>query len=371
MSGSGYGGRQYDHWFPEPVGRICKAWGVAKVEHRRARAAVLRDLHEFGQVDVLVAFKKGDFTWGDLLQAKRNKRLGSASLASDLRLMQPYGETVRRILPAMGKSAGARNRYESALLTTLPTYAKLDLTAPVSGLVTLDWRLAWTAMASLAPASRNRVRSAVSRLLTLVLGSKHHQTRLDVLTAMGPMETEPEEARDISVAEFWTLMDHVPDPLVPSYVVLATTGMRIGEYLSCTDRSLRRFPSIAVAGKEGARVVEVDPALEPIVRQAIPCRVAKAPKHPGPIQNDGRYKRLYRALKAASDDTGILCTPHTLRHFYAAEGVERIDAVFVQHALGHKTPAMTARYAKRKSNRRVATAVAGALDATHRTAHAS
>lgn len=371
MSGSGYSGRQYDHWFPEPIGRLCKAWGVAKLEHRRARAAVVQDLYDYGQVDVLVAFKKGEFTWANLLQAKKHKRLGAASLASDLRLQQPYGDAVRKILPAMGKSEGSRSRYESALLTTLPGYAKLDVTKPVADLVRLDWPLAWTAMASLSPASRNRVRSAVSRFLTLLLGSKHHQTRLDVLTAMGPMEAEPEDAKDVSVAEFWTLMAHVPEPLVPSYVVLATTGMRIGEYLSCTERSLRRFPSIAVTGKEGARDVEVDPALEPIVRQAIPCRVAKAPKKPVPVQRDARYKRLYRALTTASEATGIVCTPHTLRHFYAAEGVERIDAVFVQHALGHKTPAMTARYAKRKSNRRVANAVSAALDPQHRPAHAS
>lgn len=382
--GNGYSGRQFDHVFGGEVGRICKAWGVSGKANREKRASVIFELWDNGQIKVLLAFKDGTHTWQTLLQAKKDQRLGHASLAADLLLAKRLWDykdaqgvqqkgALSQTLPGMGKAEPTRERYASAFRTLrayAPTLVPDDCTVAVFGRI--EWQQVWTLMKDLAPASRNRVRSAVSRFLTVFLKhDKFHPFRREVMKLMGTFDSEPEEAKEVTVDEFWQLMEHVHEALRPSFVALAATGARVGEYLQCGEPALRRFPTIRVPdGKEGSRDVEVAPQLEPLIRQAIPCRVAKAPKVWKGVQHDARYKRLYKALRAASITTGIECTPHSLRHFYAAEGVTAFDSVFVQHALGHKTPAMTARYAKRKNNRKVAAAVAGALGTGRKVAHA-
>jgi hypothetical protein len=59
-------------------------------------------------------------------------------------------------------------------------------------------------MHELSPASRNRVRSAVSAFLTVFLGDKFHPFRRDVMKAMGGMESEQTPPKEITVDEFWT-----------------------------------------------------------------------------------------------------------------------------------------------------------------------
>lgn len=367
--GSGLAGRQCDLILPglgTPDDRFVKAWGVSDKEGREARRAVVRDLYNAGQLDVLRAMLKrpseGGTTWAEVLQAKRRGEIASDSLFSSIVLKRPLTETITRTLPKMGGKRSTRRFYRE-MLDTFRRVAKLSDSATVQDLRNVDWPAVWAALAHVKPVRRNHLRAAVSAFLTAFLEDKYHPFRRAVVKAMGKKEPVKPIPKNVSVHEFWTLMEHVPEPLVACYVTLAATGMRVGEYLATTERDLSRFPTIHFPdGKGGADTVEVDPALEPYIRQAIPCNVAPRPKKgEHRTQDDPRYRRLQESLKLASDATGIPATPHTLRHFFAGEGVQHQPQAFVQQAMRHTTPGMTALYAAQKEKRAVARSIGKAL----------
>lgn len=369
LKGDGLSGRQVDVVLPAPVGRVCKAWGTADRKKRAERKQLLFDLVDYGQTDVLVAFRDGDRSWTDLLRAKRTKQLSSASLATDLLLdRELWGEqgAIATTLPKMGRSQQSRSRYEASFRSLEVASGGRAVVRTVAGLLGLEWDEVWKQLAKLSPASRNRVRSSVSAFLTVFLGDKYHPFRRQVVKVMGGKEQEGSAVpRTITIEEFRTLLNALPEPIVPCVVTMAATGMRAAEYLQCTAAHLRRFPTIEIpGGKTGADTVQVARSLEPYVRAAIPCAIAPAPKYDGVypgVQFDRRYKVIYRELREAGKKTGIICSPHYLRHLFAALAVQGTDAVRAQHALRHKTPGMTAHYAKEKSGQVVADAVGKSL----------
>lgn len=363
--GDGLSGKQLDVVLPKPIGRVCKAWGTDDRKKRSERKQLLFDLVDFGQIDVLVAFRDGDRTWTDLLHAKRTKQLASASLATDLLLdKELWGEqgAIATTLPKMAKSRQSRDRYESAMRTFEQACGGRAVVRTVAGLLGLEWDEVWKTLAKLSPASRNRIRSTISAFLTVFVGDKYHPFRRSVVKAMGGKEEEGSAVpRTITLDEFWKIVKALPEPIVPCVVTMAATGMRAAEYLQCTAAHLRRFPTIEIpGGKTGSDTVQVARFLEPYVRSAIPCAIAPAPKYSGVypgVQFDRRYKVIYRELAAASKKTGVSCSPHYLRHLFAALAVQGTDPVRAQHALRHKTAGMTAHYAKEKTGQAVADAV--------------
>lgn len=383
VRGDGFSGRQFDRVFPKPVGRIVRAWGIDSKRQRQARAAIVAELAEHWQEETLVAFRDGRLGWTDLIRAKRQNRIGSATLAVDLALHRPLwdmGEkrgALSETLELMGRTRSSRDRYESAfknLRDAAPELLPADAQVAALAELTADhWASIFAKLHELSPASRNRVRSAVSRFLSLFLADKYHPARRVVMARMGSKERENTGApRTIDRDEFWRLMEAIPadarEALEPCYITLAATGMRVGEYLQCRADALQRFPTILIpGGKTGAGEVAVDPELEARVRIAIPCNVAPAPAawlrgepYPG-VQRDARYHRLYDALAAAAKATGVPATLHYLRHLFGALAVDNTNAIAAQHALRHKTAGMTAHYAKRKSNREVGEKVGRAL----------
>lgn len=369
--GSGLAGRQLDLVLPglgTEGDRFVKAWAVSESTAREARRSVVRDLYNAGQLDVLRSMlrrpSEGGTTWAEVLQAKRRGEIASDTLFSGIVLKRPLAATITQTLPAMGGKASTRRFYKE-MLDALTQYAgtQLSESATVADLRKIEWVKVWAAMTHVGPARRNHLRAAVSAFLTAFLEDKYHPFRRAVVKAMGKKEQVAVLPKNVTVAEFWTLMAHVPEPLVASYVTLAATGMRVGEYLACTERSLARFPTIHLPdGKGGEATVEIDPGLELYVRQAIPCNIApRRKKHPVRVQDDPRYRRLQRSLKLASEATGIPATVHTLRHFFAGEGVQHQPQAFVQQALRHATAGMTARYAAQATNKAVALSVGRAL----------
>ena len=79
------------------------------------------------------------------------------------------------------------------------------------------------------------------------------------------------------------------------------------------------------------------------------------------IQDDPRYKKLYRKLHDAGVTLGVKATVHDLRRLFARIGVSDVGESETQSAMGHKTPAMTRDYARWHTQQEVAEAVANAL----------
>jgi integrase len=357
-------------------GRFQKRTGARTAAEDQARRALFQRLLEADQLDVIRMLDHDEITWAELRQAERKKRLGSDNLGADVALgrrLWDEGEeddallgAFSSTLPQMGKADSTRTRY-AVVFDQLKAHAAafLPADATVKDLRAVKWTTVFASMDELSPASRNRVRSALSAFLTVFLNDKRHPFRGEILRAMGGMEKETPMPHEVSVDEFWTLVDAVDDAIKPSLLTLAATGMRVGEYLQCTDASLKRLPTLLIPnGKGGTRETSVAPTMTAYVRQAIPCRISPAPAawvaggtYPG-VQRDARYKRLYKAVVEASTATGIPATVHTLRHLYAQLGVDNESSARVAQAMGHTRSAMTDRYAKRRVMLEVATAVA-------------
>jgi hypothetical protein len=350
-------------------GRFCKRTGARTMAEHHARRALLSRLIEADQLDVIGMLHRDELTWSELRQAERKRRLHSDALAADVALSRRLwseGETkgaLESTLPRMGKSPLTRERYNVAF-SQLATHASdfLPAKATVKDLKTVEWPAVWATLSALSPASRNRVRSALSAFLTVFLGDKYHPFRRDVMRALGGAEDEQTPPKEVTLAEFWTIVGELDDAFVPTALTLAGTGMRIGEYLQCGETSVRRLPIIWIPdGKTGGAETSIAEHLVPFVRQAVPCRLGPVPETWRGVQYDARYKRIQKAFKAASDATGIPCSPHYLRHLYAQLGTALLPEILVQQGLRHKTRSMTGHYAKRRSTQQVADAVGVAL----------
>lgn len=356
------------------VGRFCKRTGARTVAEDRARRALLQRLIEADQIDVIKMLLNDEITWGELRQAERKKRLHSDALAADVALSRHLWDesgvkgALALTVSRMGRTDSTRERYAVAFSQLRQHAAEfLPAGAYVKDLKAVPWGEAFATMRELSPASRNRIRSALSAFLTVFLGDKYHPFRRDVMKALGGMEDEQTQPKEVTLAEFWTIVDHLPDAIKPSALTLAGTGMRVGEYLQCGEDSIRRLPVIWMpSGKTGGAETSVSEKLVPFVRQAIPCRIAPAPKVWRGVQYDARYKKLYKAFTAASKATGIPCSPHYLRHLYAQLGTAQLPEGLVQQGLRHKTRSMTKRYADRRTTQQVADVVGTALTG-HRT----
>lgn len=325
------------------------------------RKAIARLLGELGQFDVLRAILAGELAWGQLEQAQRQQRLASASLAADLKLKRNLAQAIADTLPIMGPTEITRERYRVALIVGL-AHLGLDTSAmTVAELKRDDWRellAGWDA----SPATKNGVRTAVSSFLSRFLGDVYHPFRREVLHKdRWPRLKVARRVKGFSPIEFWPLMRLIPERLVPSCVVLAASGMRIGEYLHASIRADEAHHVIETTGKTGPKVYAVDPDAWEYVRAAVPCRASRMTKMPTRLQNDPRYKAIYRAVKAAGQQLGLDISPHDLRRLYVRLGVDAKGQVATQHAVGHETPAMTAEYARAQSQADVASAVAQGL----------
>lgn len=328
------------------------------------RKAIARLLGELGQFEVLQAVLDGELSWGQLEHAQRQQRLASASLAAELKLKRNLGAAIAATLPHMGPTPLTRERYRVALLVGLP-HLGLDPDAlTVAELRREDWRerlAAWDA----SPATKNGVRTAVSAFLSRFLGDVHHPFRRQVLhRERWPRLKVPHRVKGFAAVEFWPLMRLVPERLVPSYVVLAASGMRIGEYLHPAIRVDEANHVIETTGKTGPKTYSVDAGAWEYVRAGVPCRASRMKVQPTRLQNDPRYKALYRALRAAGDQLGLRISPHDLRRLYVRLGVDAKGQVATQHAVGHETPAMTAEYARQQNQSEVSAAVAVGLGLT-------
>lgn len=324
------------------------------------RKALARLLAELGQFEVLRAILDGELSWAHVEQAQRQQRLGDASLLADLKLRRPLRQAIDETLPTMGPTPLTRERYRVGLDDLAKCGLDVDAMT-VRELLREDWgpRLqAWDA----SPATKNGVRSAVSRFLTRYLGDKHHPFRRAVLHEdRWPRLKVPRRVRGFEAVQFWPLMALVPERLVPSFVVLAASGMRVGEYLHPQIRVDEGHHTIETVGKTGPKTYAIDAAVWPYVTAAVPCRAARLTKTPTRLQNDARYRALYKALRAAGAALGMTITLHDLRRLYVRLGVEAMGAVATQHAVGHETPAMTAEYARWRNAAEVASAVAAGL----------
>ena len=333
------------------VGRIARSSRTTDVKEFQRRNDILTKLAESAQIDVLRAFRDGQITIEQLVDADREQRLKSSDLLGMLALRRPLWDAIADTLPLMGASEQTRKRYQVSL-DALHKKAGPEL-GDLANIRDLE-RVAWRELRERwgrSPSDWNHLRRAISTFLSNLLGDKFHPFRRAVVNRI-PIAIERGRVPDVTPDVFWSIVKHVPKPYRASFVALAATGMRVGEYLACTPFSLRPATfSIAVPGTKTASSAEdiaVHPRLWPYVVAAVPAPL--------------KYKALRRHWRAACTTAEVDVRIHDLRHCYAQWAVnEGLPEAKVQTALRHKTAVTTRRYAKTKDKGEVARAVGRVL----------
>lgn len=319
------------------VGRIAKASGATTLREFRKRDALLTRLYDQGRLDLLNAIRAGTITVTEVYAAARADQLDT--LTGDRKaLMTRLWDAVTQWVPRSARGAATRHRYGTSF-TALKRRAILPASATVSDLQIVDWKELETTWGGSA-ADWNHLRRAISKFLSDTLGDVHHPVRRAIMKAF-PRRAERARVPDLSPALFWQILHVAPEHIRPAFIVMAATGLRVGEYLRLDKSHLKPAThSLDVPGTKtasSAATLRVDERLWPWLEAAVPA----------PVQY--KWLRLYwkRALAAAGADTSLRL--HDLRHACAQWLVDagRPEAS-VQQTMRHTTSAMTRRYATQR-----------------------
>jgi integrase len=332
------------------VGRIAAASGTTSVREFRKRDAMLTWLAEHGRLDLLRAVRDRTVSVTEVYDAYRANNLDTL-VGERAILAKPLWDTVDAWADSQSSAKPTRTRYQNSF-NALRRSGVLATSASVADLARVDWK----ELAAEWPKSGsdfNHLRRAVSKFLTDMLGDVYHPFRRSVVRLI-PKRPERKRVPDLTPAVFWEVTGHAPEWAQPIFVTLVATGMRIGEYLRCTDvHLLPHTHSIAVPGTKtagSADVIEVDEAVWPWITRAIPCSLGDPPDEWRGVQRDSRYKLIRREwLKACTAEGVREARLHDLRHSTAqwltASGVSEAR---VQVMLRHASASMTRRYAMQR-----------------------
>jgi integrase len=340
-------------------GRFRMSAGTPRATVLHRRKALAKRLDENGQLDTLRALKARTLSWAKVEEAAKKGRLENAALLSDLRIETNLWTAIEQTMPKLGKRSAATRRWYRSQLDQLKVLGFGD-DARVSDLRIDDWPARMAAW-DVSPSTKNGLRRAVSRFLSRYLGSKLHLFRAAVLDEEAwPLLKVRKRVR--GVPEFLPFLQAIPERGRPAVIVLAATGMRIGEFLNDDGLELDAAHfMIYPDGKTGPKEYAIAPELWPMVTLALPCRLARMKGKPTRIQNDARYKLLYRWVRAAGVAIGEPVTVHDLRRLFARLGVAGTNESKTQDAIGHETGHLTRDYARWHTKQEVAAAVAKAL----------
>lgn len=360
-TGKGVGAFQFDRAFPG-VGRIKRTSGTQNLREFRRRDALLTKLYETSALDVLRAFKDGKITIEEIVEADRGNHV-ALSLAR-LATTAPLPDAIEAVLPRMGTAPSTRDRYRRSLARLLTVAPELQA-ARVGDLAAVDWRVVnerWHGSA----ADWNNMARALSRFLSVHLSDKYHPLRREVMREV-PRRAEVPRTPDQSVELFLKLVAAMPVPAQPCFLVLALTGMRIGEYVWADRSSLRpETRSVVVRGKTGEGVVYLTDEGYAIATAAIPCPLAPAPTPGQTTHQIKRYGMMWRLYRQAQQTVGVSgLRLHDIRHLFGQTAADAgVATVQTQAQLRHADPKMTRRYEMPAQARAAAVAVAQRLGIT-------
>jgi len=328
------------------VGRLRMKSGARTLRAHWQRVALIRKLRDQARLDLLRALKDRKITILELLDSDRRNDL--PRLVADVYGARPLWKTVDGILDAITRSPATVETYRKSW-RALQASGALSSGASVADLTRVDW-VALEAAWGRSPASWNQMRRAVSRVLTLILGHESHPLRVQVMAGF-PARKEVERVPELSPAEFRKALKALERPLQGPILLLAMTGIRLGEYERLTPAHLGNH-TIRVPGTKSdaaPRTLPVAPELWGWVTAAVPC----------PISTWSLRVRWYEALGRARIPQIRL---HDLRHC-AAQWLTDAGRplVSIMHTLGHSSIAQTEKYARRRLRQDDAAAMAKLL----------
>lgn len=313
------------------VGRLVLSTPArTKREYQGTWKPLLLRLKKEGYLDILRAIKRGDLSLGTVYALEQQGQLSYA--LHHVLAQQPLGIAVDRWLPGSAPAQATRTRYAGAW-SSLYTHTDLIRGGPIAQLRDVPWR-ALRAQWARSDSHWKQLRNAVSKFLSDTFG-KHSPFRLQVMQAY-PDCTPAPRLVTLSPKDFRAILNRIDEGYHALYYTLVITGMRVGEYMACTEfhvqGSMVHVPGTKT--RKAARRVPIHPQYQQVIRDAIPC----------PISRDW----MYRVWKRAAAEEGFNVTLHDLRHCHGQWLHEAgADLHEIQRSYGHDSPAQTADYLSR------------------------
>jgi integrase len=258
---------------------------VTDPERFRYLNGLLTTLARGGHVDVLRAVRDGTLTLLDLagadalgrlrfaladrLEAERAAQASAEAAAAPLPpdpLDRPLWATaLDEVIPGMDyESCGpeTKGRYATSIKSLRDREVDfLPPSATFRDLLKVDWKTLKTEW-NRSAADWNHLRRALSAVLTTLLGFPSHEFR-ERLMQLVPLRRERARVPRITPELFWQIYDCMPEHARIAIVVLAATGLRVGEYgrLERADLFPERFelhvPGTKTEGSDD--LIAVDP----------------------------------------------------------------------------------------------------------------
>jgi len=328
----GAGRYKVDRWFDGV--RINRTSGAVTAEEHRKRNDFLTWLHDTGRLEILRAIAANTLS---IAQAYAAHCAGKLTFAvSDVVLDRGLWEAVDAWLPGSAKADGTRDHY-TRMMRALRCTGALAENLTVRGLELVDWQALYNRWPT-GPVMWNRMRGALSRFLTMMMGDKYDPFRRAVMAKLPRADEGEGRVPDLTPARFWEILAHVPEPMQPIYVLMVGTGVEPGVMTSATLAPERQALVIEghKKGREGVTVIPIAPELWSYAQLAVPCSFT-----PGYLYR--RWKAA--AVKAGAKDLRLYDLRHAFGQWLVNAGVPQS---VVQVGMRHKTAAMTARYVKQR-----------------------
>ena len=160
---------------------------------------------------------------------------------------------------------------------------------------------------------------------------------------------EPTLPRILTEKEIGAMLQVATDPTTRALIeLILDTGIRIGEVVSLTKASVRRYASdryeVEVNGKKGDRHVPVSADVaETLLAMGDDGRIWIS-RFGGPLRAEALRRRLKRVMRKAGVK-GKRLGPHTLRHTFATAFIRNGgDVAHLKELLGHTSIEMTQKY---------------------------
>lgn len=187
-------------------------------------------------------------------------------------------------------------------------------------------------------------RAALSGIFKLALRMDWVET--NPCRDLEPIKIRNQRDRFLSPKEWDTLRNVLPEPIRSMAEMSVLRGLRIGEVISLSWSDIdwgQDLIFIRETKNSSPRTIPLEGARDVLNRQ--PGR--RGLIFPAPDGRERRGDNLTKAINKAARDAGIPnFTCHDLRHTYASWYVQRGGDLYrLQKILGHKSPAMTQRYA--------------------------
>jgi len=199
---------------------------------------------------------------------------------------------------------------------------------------------------NIAPATINKEIQLLKHIVKKAV--EWGKIRTNLIANFKPLKTPPGRVRYMELEEVPKLMKACPDWLKPIVLINMNTGLRRGEVVSLQRKNIdKRNRLIALANTKNneRKTIPMNDTVFQVI-QNLPTRLDTpylcTEKNGKPISRN----KVSMAFRRARTKAGIEdFTLHDLRHHFASYlTMAGQNQRTVQELLGHKTPAMTARY---------------------------